>query len=79
MASLPSKVKNKVGARDKFVDQGLIADIANMDCNAILDVCNVEPVSAIFGDQIVNHRDLGSVIDQSSGNVGTDEAQTPGD
>ena len=74
MASLPSKVENEVSARDKLVDQGLIANIANMDVNAIFDVGNVEPVTPVFGDKIVDHGDVGPVIDQSSSNMGTDEA-----
>ena len=69
MARLPGKVKNKVGFRDQIVDQGSIANIANMDGNAVLNVSNIEPVAPIFGNQIVNHGDMGPKIDQLAGNM----------
>src|SRR5262249_45824732 len=79
MAHLPGEVEEVVLALDQVVHGRAVADIGDVDGDAIPAVVDVEGVAAVVGVHGVNDGHVSTRAHQPAGEVAADEAEAPRD
>src|ERR1035437_3164141 len=78
MACLTCQVEQQVMAADEVAQTVLVSNVGDVDPDAVSEVRDIEQVAAIFRYQAVHDLDVGSLIHQSAGQMGADEAKPSG-
>ena len=68
-----------VAVAHQVVHRALLADVGDVDAQAIVDAVDVEQIAAVVGDQRVDQQHVGAEIDQLTRQVAADEAEAAGD
>ena len=79
VADLAGEVEDHVLPAHQIVHRALLADVGDVDADAILDAADVEQVAAVLGDQRVDEQHARAEVDELAGEVAADEAEAAGD
>src|SRR5205085_9932460 len=75
VAHLPGEIEDDLAIAHQDVHRALVADVADVDADTILDAGDVEQVAAVGGDHGVDDQDVGPELDQLPHQVAADEAE----
>ena len=75
----PARLKITSRSRTRQFIVRLLADVGDVDADAVLDAVDVEQVAAVVGDQRIDEQDVGAERDQRAREVAADEAEAAGD
>ena len=79
VAHLAGEVEDDVAVAHEVVHRALLADVGDVDADAIGDAVDVEQVAAVVGDQRVDEQHVGAELDEPAREVAADEAEAAGD
>ena len=79
MAGLSCEVEQIVLVLDQVSHAEFIPNVGDVDANPALVAFQIKVVPAVLGDKAVNDSHMGAQVGQDSGQVASDETQTPGD
>ena len=76
MTGLPSQVEQVIMVSAQIAHAVLVTYIRDVDLYIIFQAMDVVQVTAVFGDHAAHYRYLCTQVNQLTGQVGTDEAQS---
>src|SRR6185503_5693722 len=79
MGGLSGEIEQEVLTLDQVPHAVVIADVGDVNAQAVFQVRQVEPITAVLRDEAVEDGDLGAEFHQAACQVGADEAQAAGD
>ena len=79
MIDLAGQMEDHVLALDEVVHGELVAYVAVIDAHALPDRREVEEVTPLAGEHVVDDGHLRAQLHEPEGEVGADEAHAPGD
>jgi hypothetical protein len=78
VAGLADQIEDDVATADQVGKHVAIAQVGQVDRDALGDPLEVEPVAAVLRDQAVDDQDIGAESDQAAGQCRADEAKSAG-
>ena len=79
VADLAGEIEDHVLLAHQIVHRGLLADVGDVDADAIFEAADVEQIAAVVVDQRVDEQDARAEVDELPGQVAADEAEAAGD
>jgi hypothetical protein len=79
VAHLPGEIEDHVATLHEIVHRALLADVRNVDADAIGDAVDVEQVAAVVGDERVDEQHVGPRRHELTGEVAADEPEAARD